>query len=298
MGPHQRKHITTPVSVEENGCHAASPITFNYSSGRSADISLHDYNEGACLALKTSEMVGLNSSALYQLTRNKADSSIDSNLSSNKKQPDGLTGAKGDELSKSGVKGIFNHVVPSVSSHQFGANFSNVPVSSSTMLSFNPLQAVPSTSYSFLSVTSSTLSSTESRVAPYLTRAPTPSVLNTPPPNISLPPPPPLLNSNSSEPSLRNMSTVSEGYLSSSISCSSSTASLQSANTALAMKLASLQLKASHPSFTVHHPPLPRSALAQSAPLIPQSSSNTSAMWVTLGMQSPYAAHFSGVKPR
>ncbi|XP_038632894.1 histone-lysine N-methyltransferase, H3 lysine-79 specific isoform X2 [Scyliorhinus canicula] len=298
MGPHQRKHITTPVSVEENGCHAASPITFNYSSGRSADISLHDYNEGACLALKTSEMVGLNSSALYQLTRNKADSSIDSNLSSNKKQPDGLTGAKGDELSKSGVKGIFNHVVPSVSSHQFGANFSNVPVSSSTMLSFNPLQAVPSTSYSFLSVTSSTLSSTESRVAPYLTRAPTPSVLNTPPPNISLPPPPPLLNSNSSEPSLRNMSTVSEGYLSSSISCSSSTASLQSANTALAMKLASLQPKASHPSFTVHHPPLPRSALAQSAPLIPQSSSNTSAMWVTLGMQSPYAAHFSGVKPR
>ncbi|GCB73549.1 hypothetical protein scyTo_0002628 [Scyliorhinus torazame] len=195
-------------------------------------------------------------------------------------------------------QGIFNHVVPSVSSHQFGANFSNVPVSSSTMLSFNPLQAVPSTSHSFLSVTSSTLPSTESRVAPYLTRAPTPSVLNTSPPNISLPPPPPLLNSNSSELSLRNMSTVSEGYLSSSISCSSSTASLQSANTALAMKLASLQPKASHPSFTVHHPPLPRSALAQSAPLIPQSSSNTSAMWVTLGMQSPYATHFSGVKPR
>ncbi|XP_078412024.1 histone-lysine N-methyltransferase, H3 lysine-79 specific isoform X2 [Cetorhinus maximus] len=197
------------------------------------------------------------------------------------------------------ITGIFNHVVPSVSSHQFGANFSNVPVSSSTMLSFNPLQTVPTTSHSFLSVSSSTLSSTESRVAPYLTRAPTQSVLNTPPPNISLPPPPPLLNSNSSDPSpFRNMSTVSDGYLPSSISCSSSTASLPSANTALAMKLASLQPKASHPSFTVHHPPLPRSALAQSAPLIPQSSTNTSAMWVTLGMQSPYATHFSGVKPR
>ncbi|XP_043577124.1 histone-lysine N-methyltransferase, H3 lysine-79 specific isoform X2 [Chiloscyllium plagiosum] len=299
MGSHQRKHITTPVSVEENGCHAVSPITFNYHSGRSADISLHDYNEGACLARKTSEMVGLNSSALYQLTRNKVDSNIDSNLSSNKKQPDGLTGAKGDELSKSGVKGIFNHVVPSVSSHQFGANFGNVPVSSSTMLNFNPLQTAPTTSHSFLSVSSSTLSSAESRMAPYLTRAPTQSVLNTPPPNISLPPPPPLLNSNSPDPSLfRNMSAVSDGYLSSSISCSSSTASLQSANTALAMKLASLQPKASHPSFTVHHPPLSRSALAQTAPLIPQSSTNTSAMWVTLGMQSPYATHFSGVKPR
>uniref|UniRef100_UPI00398F44B1 histone-lysine N-methyltransferase, H3 lysine-79 specific isoform X3 n=1 Tax=Pristiophorus japonicus TaxID=55135 RepID=UPI00398F44B1 len=298
MGSHQRKHITTPVSVEENGHHAASPVTFNYNSGRSADISLHNYNEGACLARKTSEMVGLNSSALYQLSRNKTDSGIDSNLSSNKKQPDGLTGAKGDELSKSGVKGIFNHVVPSVSSHQFGANFSNVPVSSST-ISFNPLQTVPTTSHSFLSVSSSTLSSTESRMPPYLTRAPTQSVLNTPPPNISLPPPPPLLNSNSSDPSLfRNMSSVSDGYLPSSISCSSSTASLQSANTALAMKLASLQPKASHPSFTVHHPPLPRSVLAQSAPLIPQSSTNTSAMWVTLGMQPPYATHFSGVKPR
>ncbi|XP_048415452.1 histone-lysine N-methyltransferase, H3 lysine-79 specific isoform X2 [Stegostoma tigrinum] len=197
------------------------------------------------------------------------------------------------------VTGIFNHVVPSVSSHQFGANSSNVPVSSSTMLNFNPLQTVLTTTHSFPAVCSSTLSSAESRMAPYLTRAPTQSVLNTPPPNISLPPPPPLLNSNSPDPSVfRNISTVSDGYLSSSISCSSSTASLQSANTALAMKLASLQPKVSHPSFTVHHPPLPRSALAQSAPLIPQSSTNTSAMWVTLGMQSPYATHFSGVKPR
>ncbi|XP_062888185.1 histone-lysine N-methyltransferase, H3 lysine-79 specific isoform X1 [Mobula hypostoma] len=192
------------------------------------------------------------------------------------------------------ITGIFNHVVPSVSSHQFGASFSNVPVSSS----FNPLQTVPTTSQSFLSVSSSTLSSTDSRVSPYLTRAPPQSVLNTPSPNISLPPPPPLLNSTSSDPSLfRTMSSVSDGYLPPSISCSS-TASLQSANTALALKLASLQPKASHPSFTVHHPPLPHSALAQAAPLIPQSGTNTSAMWVTLGMQPPYATHFSGVKPR
>ncbi|XP_069784827.1 histone-lysine N-methyltransferase, H3 lysine-79 specific isoform X2 [Narcine bancroftii] len=196
------------------------------------------------------------------------------------------------------ITGIFNHVVPSVSSHQFGANFSNVPVSSSTILSFNPLQTVLTTSQSFLSV-SSTLSSTDSRMSPYLTRAPPQSVLNSPPPpNISLPPPPPLLNSTSSDSSIfRSMSSVSDGYLPPSISCSSTTP-LQSANTALALKLASLQPKATHPSFTVHHPPLPRSALAQAAPLIPQSGTNTSAMWVTLGMQPPYATHFSGVKPR
>ncbi|XP_042198738.1 histone-lysine N-methyltransferase, H3 lysine-79 specific isoform X2 [Callorhinchus milii] len=195
--------------------------------------------------------------------------------------------------------GIFNHAVPSASSHQFGANFSSVPVSSSTMLSFNPLQTVPATSHSFLSVSTSSLSSTESRAAPYLTRAPTQSILNATPPNISLPPPPPLLNSNSPDPSLfRNMPSVSEGYLPPSISCSSSTASLQSANTALAIKLSSLQPKTSRPSFTVHHPPLPRTALAQSAPLVPQPNTSTSAMWVTLGIQPPYATHFSGVKPR
>lgn len=198
----------------------------------------------------------------------------------------------------SSILGVFNHVVPSVSSHQFGANFSNVPISSSTILSFNPLQSVPATSQSFLSVSSSTLSSTDSRVSSYLSQAPPQSILNIPSPNISLPPPPPLLNSTSSDPSLfRTMSSVSDGYLPPSISCSSTT-SLQSANTALALKLASLQPKSSHPSFTVHHPPLPHSALAQAAPLIPQSGTNTSAMWVTLGMQPPYATHFSGVKPR
>lgn len=196
------------------------------------------------------------------------------------------------------ITGVFNHVVPSVSSHQFGANFSNVPISSSTILSFNPLQSVPATSQSFLSVSSSTLSSTDSRVSSYLSQAPPQSILNIPSPNSSLPPPPPLLNSTSSDPSLfRTMSSVSDGYLPPSISCSSTT-SLQSANTALALKLASLQPKSSHPSFTVHHPPLPHSALAQAAPLIPQSGTNTSAMWVTLGMQPPYATHFSGVKPR
>ncbi|XP_064325599.1 histone-lysine N-methyltransferase, H3 lysine-79 specific isoform X1 [Phalacrocorax carbo] len=198
------------------------------------------------------------------------------------------------------VGGIFNHVVPSASSpHQFGASFSSSAVSSSTVLSLNPLQAVASTSSSSFPPPSSNLvTSSETRSAQHLNRAPVQSVFHSPPPppNVSLPPPPPLLASNSEPVLLQNLPSIppSEAFLP-----SSSAASVQSANASLSIKLASLQHKTSRPSFTVHHPPLPRLALAQSAPMITQSNAaGTSAMWVTLGMQSPYASHLSGVKPR
>lgn len=196
--------------------------------------------------------------------------------------------------------GIFNHAVPSASSpHQFGASFSSSAVSSSTVLSLNPLQAVASTSSSSFPPPSSNLvTSSEARSAQHLNRAPVQSVFHSPPPppNVSLPPPPPLLASNSEPALLQNLPSIppSEAFLP-----SSSAASVQSANASLSIKLASLQHKTSRPSFTVHHPPLPRLALAQSAPMITQSNAaGTSAMWVTLGMQSPYASHLSGVKPR
>ncbi|XP_053905867.1 histone-lysine N-methyltransferase, H3 lysine-79 specific isoform X4 [Cuculus canorus] len=198
------------------------------------------------------------------------------------------------------VGGIFNHAVPSASSpHQFGASFSSSAVSSSTVLSLNPLQAVASTSSSSFPPSSSNLvTSSETRSAQHLNRAPVQSVFHPPPPppNVSLPPPPPLLASNSEPALLQNLPSIppSEAFLP-----SSSAASVQSANASLSIKLASLQHKTSRPSFTVHHPPLPRLALAQSAPMITQSNAaGTSAMWVTLGMQSPYASHLSGVKPR
>ncbi|XP_065434713.1 histone-lysine N-methyltransferase, H3 lysine-79 specific isoform X4 [Chrysemys picta bellii] len=197
------------------------------------------------------------------------------------------------------VGGIFNHAVPSASSsHQFGASFSSSAVSSSTMLSLNPLQAVASTS-SFQSPSSSLVTSSENRAAQHLNRVPVQTVFHTPPPpppNVSLPPPPPLLASNSEPALLQNLPSIpaNDAFLP-----SSSAASVQSANASLSIKLASLQHKTSRPSFTVHHPPLPRLALAQTAPMIPQSNATgTSAMWVTLGMQSPYASHLSGVKPR
>ncbi|XP_015155352.2 histone-lysine N-methyltransferase, H3 lysine-79 specific isoform X2 [Gallus gallus] len=194
------------------------------------------------------------------------------------------------------VGGIFNHAVPSASSpHQFGASFSSSAVSSSTVLSLNPLQAVASTSSSSFPPPSSNLvTSSENRAAQHLNRAPVQSVFHPPPPppNVSLPPPPSLLASN---PDLLHSPSIPPGDA---FLPSSSAASVHS-NTALSIKLASLQHKASRPSFTVHHPPLPRSALAQSVPPMAQpTAAGAPAMWVTLGMQPPSASHLSGVKPR
>ncbi|KAK9409140.1 histone-lysine N-methyltransferase H3 lysine-79 specific [Crotalus adamanteus] len=199
------------------------------------------------------------------------------------------------------VGGIFNHVVPSASSSSSSApspssfssstsslHFGNGAVSSCTLLSLNPLQVAASTPSFHVSPNPA-----PSNDAQHLTRPPACAGLRTPPPppNVSLPPPPPLLTSNSEPVLLQSLSSlpVSESFLPPS----------STANSALSIKLASLQHKTSRPSFTVHHPPLPRLALAQAAPGIPQSNTaGTPALWVTLGMQSPYASHLSGVKPR
>ncbi|XP_036255175.1 histone-lysine N-methyltransferase, H3 lysine-79 specific isoform X2 [Molothrus ater] len=195
------------------------------------------------------------------------------------------------------LNGIFNHAVPSASSpHQFGASFSSSAVSSSTVLSLNPLQAVASTSSSSFPPSSSNLvTSSETRPAQHLNRAPVQSVFHPPPPppNVSLPPPPPLLASNSEPALLQNLPSIPPGetFLPSSSSSSSSSCAPVQSNSSLSLKLASLQHKPSRPSFTVHHPPLPR--------VLPQpNAAGTAAMWVTLGMQPPYASHLSGVKPR
>ncbi|NWI89908.1 DOT1L protein, partial [Pitta sordida] len=109
------------------------------------------------------------------------------------------------------VGGIFNHAVPSASSpHQFGASFSSSAVSSSTVLSLNPLQAVASTSSSpFPPSASNLVTPSEPRAAQHLGRAP---VQFHPPPNVALPPPPPLLASNP-EPSLLQSIPPGETFL-------------------------------------------------------------------------------------
>lgn len=179
----------------------------------------------------------------------------------------------------------------STSSLHFGATLGNSTVSSCTVLSLNPLQ-IAASSPSF-HVPPNPIPSNETQSAQNINRAVAHTSLHTPPPppNVSLPPPPPLLASNSEPVLLQSLSSLpaAEAFLPPS----------STANSALSIKLASLQHKTSRPSFTVHHPPLPRLPLAKATPGIPQSNAaGTPAMWVTLGVQSPYASHLSGVKPR
>ncbi|XP_076977362.1 histone-lysine N-methyltransferase, H3 lysine-79 specific isoform X3 [Tamandua tetradactyla] len=197
------------------------------------------------------------------------------------------------------VGGVFNHAVPSASSHPFGASFGSSAVCSSTSLSLNPLQAAASSSASSFQAPVSV----ENRPPPipplppqHLPRAPVQPPHHAPPPNVALPPPPPLLASNSEPVLLQNLASIPANQA---LLPPSSAASLQPANASLSIKLASLPHKVSRPSFTVHHQPLPRLALAPAAPLIPQASSTgPPAVWVSLGMPPSYASHLSGVKPR
>ncbi|KAM5190902.1 histone-lysine N-methyltransferase, H3 lysine-79 specific isoform 3-T5 [Callospermophilus lateralis] len=201
------------------------------------------------------------------------------------------------------VGGVFNHTVPSASAHPFGASVGSGAVCSSATLGLSPLQAAASTSASSFQAPASV----ETRPPPppppaplppqHLGRPPAgPPVLHAPPPNVALPPPAALLASNPEPMLLQNLASIpaNKAFLP-----SSSATSLQPANASLSVKLASLPHKVSRPSFTVHHQPLPRLALAQATPAIPQASSTgPSAVWVSLGMPPPYAAHLSGVKPR
>uniref|UniRef100_A0A8C6WCR3 Histone-lysine N-methyltransferase, H3 lysine-79 specific n=1 Tax=Nannospalax galili TaxID=1026970 RepID=A0A8C6WCR3_NANGA len=196
--------------------------------------------------------------------------------------------------------GVFTHAVPSASAHPFGAGVGGAVCSSAT-LGLSPLQAAASTSASSFQAKASG----ETRPPPpppllppqHLGRPPArPPVLHAPPPPNATLPPPALLASNSEPVLLQSLASLpaNKAFLS-----PSSAASLQPANASLSVKLTSLPHKVSRPSFTVHHQPLPRLALAQTAPAAPQAgSSGPSAVWVSLGMPPPYAAHVSGVKPR
>ncbi|XP_012601130.2 histone-lysine N-methyltransferase, H3 lysine-79 specific isoform X2 [Microcebus murinus] len=201
------------------------------------------------------------------------------------------------------VGGVFNHAVPSASAHPFGARVGRGAVCGSATLGPSPLQAAASASASSFQAPASV----EPRPPPpppppplppppHLGRPPAgPPTLHAPP-NAALPPPPTLLAANPEPVLLQSLASIppNRAFLP-----PASAASLQPANASLSAKLASLPHKGARPSFTVHHQPLPRLALAQAAPGIPQASTTgSSAVWVSLGMPPPYAAHLSGVKPR
>ncbi|XP_039321502.1 histone-lysine N-methyltransferase, H3 lysine-79 specific isoform X4 [Saimiri boliviensis] len=202
------------------------------------------------------------------------------------------------------VLGVFNHAVPSASAHPFGARVGRGAACGSATLGPSPLQAAASASASSFQAPASV----ETRPPPpppppplpppaHLGRPPAgPPVLHALSPNAALPPPPTLLASNPEPVLLQSLASLPPNQV---FLPPASAASLPPANASLSIKLTSLPHKGARPSFTVHHQPLPRLALAQAAPGIPQASATgPSAVWVSLGMPPPYAAHLSGVKPR
>ncbi|XP_041705107.2 histone-lysine N-methyltransferase, H3 lysine-79 specific-like isoform X2 [Coregonus clupeaformis] len=201
--------------------------------------------------------------------------------------------------------GIFHHVVPSVSSHQFGVA---LPASGglSSLLCLSSSQQhqhiAPHSCSSFLASVSSSLPLPLSQAQHSHSR--TQTVLHTPPPPMrSLPPPPPLLNVSysSSEPTPLSRS---EAFLSSRLVPSSlqhqraqsSSISLSGSSAAASASLSSSSSSSSSSSrnFTVHYPPhLP--------PPPPASiSGGGGIMWRTLGLPASYtsSSQHPGSRPR
>ncbi|XP_057345617.1 histone-lysine N-methyltransferase, H3 lysine-79 specific isoform X4 [Manis pentadactyla] len=179
------------------------------------------------------------------------------------------------------VGGVFNHAVPSASTHPFGASFGSGAACRSATLSLTPLQAVASAPASSFQA----LPCVESRPPPPVPgRAP------------AGPPAPALLPAHSEPALLQSLAPLpaAPAFLP-----ASSAASLPPANASLSIKLASLPHKAPRPHLAVHQQPLPGLALARAAPGTPQpGSTGPPAVWVSLGMPPPYAARLAGVKPR
>ncbi|XP_071066110.1 histone-lysine N-methyltransferase, H3 lysine-79 specific isoform X3 [Dasypus novemcinctus] len=203
-------------------------------------------------------------------------------------------------VSGGAVGGAFNHAVPAASAHPLGARCGSSAVCSGALPRLSPLPAAASPAASSFQAPSSA----EPRLPPrpplpppqHLPRAAVPPALHAPPPNAALPPPPPLRAPNSEPVLLQSLAPVPANHA---LAPPAAAASLPPANASLSVKLASLPAKGSRPSFTVHHQPLPRLALAPAAPgMPPASAAGPPAVWVSLGMPPSYASHLSGVKPR
>ncbi|XP_075031817.1 histone-lysine N-methyltransferase, H3 lysine-79 specific isoform X11 [Calonectris borealis] len=103
---HARKSIAMPSS----GTDGLSPSTnstngFTYNGGLSADIGLHNFIDGASLPHKTSDVTTSNCSLGFQSQRSKDVGVSETNPFLNKRQLEGLSGTKGEDLNRSGVKG-------------------------------------------------------------------------------------------------------------------------------------------------------------------------------------------------
>ncbi|XP_075380584.1 histone-lysine N-methyltransferase, H3 lysine-79 specific isoform X6 [Mycteria americana] len=103
---HTRKSIAMPSSAADG----LSPSTnstngFTYNGGLSADIGLHSFIDGASLPHKASDVTTSNGSLGFQSQRGKDVGVSETNPFLNKRQLEGLSGTKGEDLNRSGVKG-------------------------------------------------------------------------------------------------------------------------------------------------------------------------------------------------
>uniref|UniRef100_A0AAQ5ZBQ4 Histone-lysine N-methyltransferase, H3 lysine-79 specific n=1 Tax=Amphiprion ocellaris TaxID=80972 RepID=A0AAQ5ZBQ4_AMPOC len=213
--------------------------------------------------------------------------------------------------------GIFHHVVPSVSSHQFGAALpTSGGLSSLLSLSSSSSTSSQTQQHTTPQPASTRLTSVSSPLPLSLSQAQhsrTQSVLHSPsPPTLSLPPPPPLHSVPSSSasmhsdppPSSRSDSLHSlrlshsslhhqraQSSLSLSISSSTSVASVSTA--ASASPSSSLSTSSSSRPFAVHYSPrLPPPSPAS-------SSGGGGSMWRTQGMHGAYTtSQLPGSRPR
>ncbi|KAM6107311.1 histone-lysine N-methyltransferase, H3 lysine-79 specific isoform 4-T4 [Pterocles gutturalis] len=106
MTAHTRKSIAMPSS----GADGLSPSTnstngFTYNGGLSSDIGLHSFIDGASLPHKASDVATSNCSLSFQSQRSKDAGISETNPFLNKRQLEGLSGTKGEDLNRSGVKG-------------------------------------------------------------------------------------------------------------------------------------------------------------------------------------------------
>uniref|UniRef100_A0A3B4ANB0 Histone-lysine N-methyltransferase, H3 lysine-79 specific n=1 Tax=Periophthalmus magnuspinnatus TaxID=409849 RepID=A0A3B4ANB0_9GOBI len=201
-----------------------------------------------------------------------------------------------------GAAGIFHHVVPTVSSHQFGATLA-ASGGLGSLLSLSTSTSSQTQQHSPSPAASSRQTPVSSPVPPSAQHSRTQTVLHSPsPPTLSLPPPPPLHTvPSSSAPILPDTQASSRSdrlshtalhqqRVQSSLSISTSVCSV---STASAPVSSSSSPSSSSRPFAVHYSP------RQPPPQTGSSSASSGGMWRTQSMHSGHStSHLPGSRPR
>ncbi|XP_071583675.1 histone-lysine N-methyltransferase, H3 lysine-79 specific isoform X8 [Heliangelus exortis] len=106
ISAHARKSIT----MASSGAEGLSPSTnstngFTYNGGLSSEMGLHSFIDGASLPHKASDLAPSNCSLGFPSQRSKEVGISETNPFLNKRQLEGLSSTKGEDLNRPGVKG-------------------------------------------------------------------------------------------------------------------------------------------------------------------------------------------------